>query len=88
MKAGPKAGVDPSSLVFASNASGSARFAAFCEEFIVVPKGRGARGPLRLRSWQTDLVGSVLDPDPKPRTAGWMLPRGQGNDVGCGSRAV
>lgn len=78
MKAGPKAGVDPSSLVIAPNASESARFAAFCEQFIVVPKGRGARGPLRLRPWQVDLVGSVLDPDPKPRTAGWMLPRGQG----------
>lgn len=33
---------------------------------------------MRLRPWQVELVGSVLDPDPRPRTAGWMLPRGQG----------
>ena len=43
-----------------------------------VPKGTGARTPLRLRDWQRDLVASVLDADPQPRTAGWMLPRGQG----------
>ena len=44
-----------------------------------VPKGKGALGPLRLRPWQVDLVGSVLGPPPPPpRSAGWMLPRGQG----------
>jgi phage terminase large subunit-like protein len=36
---------------------------------------------LRLRPWQLDLVGSVLDADPQPRTAGWMLPRGQGKST-------
>ncbi|GAA4294675.1 hypothetical protein GCM10023161_44390 [Mycobacterium paraffinicum] len=43
-----------------------------------MPKGTGARTPMRLRDWQQDLVGSVLDADPQPRTAAWMLPRGQG----------
>ncbi|ETZ44222.1 phage Terminase family protein [Mycobacterium avium MAV_061107_1842] len=43
-----------------------------------VPKGTGARSPLKLRPWQRDLVGSVLDAIPQPRTAGWMLPRGSG----------
>ncbi|WP_041180168.1 terminase large subunit domain-containing protein [Mycobacterium canetti] len=78
MKAGPKASVDPSPLPWRPRSVGSARFGRFCERYIVVPKGTGARSPLRLRSWQRDLVGSVLDSDPQPRTAGWMLPRGQG----------
>jgi phage terminase large subunit-like protein len=33
---------------------------------------------LKLRGWQLDLVGSVLDAEPRPRTAGRMLPRGRG----------
>ncbi|CAN5754340.1 hypothetical protein BH09ACT7_BH09ACT7_32430 [soil metagenome] len=78
MKAGPKAAVDPSPLPWQPRSVGSARFAKFCERFVKVPKGTGALTPLRLRDWQRDLVGSVLDADPQPRTAGWMLPRGQG----------
>lgn len=46
-----------------------------------MPSGAGALGPLRLRAWQIELVGSVLDADPQPRMAGWMLPRGQGKSV-------
>ena len=78
MKAGPKASVDPSGLPWRPRSVGSARFARFCDRYVKVPKGTGARSPLRLRPWQRDLVGSVLDTDPQPRTAGWMLPRGQG----------
>ena len=78
MKAGPKAAVDDSALPFRPRSSGAARFAAFCEKFIRVPKGTDALSPLRLRPWQLELVGSVLDAETQPRTAGWMLPRGQG----------
>jgi phage terminase large subunit-like protein len=78
VKAGPKASVDPSPLSWRPRSAGSARFASFCRKFVQVPKGTGARTPLKLRAWQRDLVGSVLDSDPQPRTAGWMLPRGQG----------
>ena len=78
MKAGPKARVDESALPFRPRVTGAARFGKFCEKFIRVPKGKGAGSPLRLRQWQLDLVGSVLDSDPWPTTAGWMLPRGQG----------
>ncbi|OBG87447.1 terminase [Mycobacterium sp. E802] len=78
MRAGPKRAVDDSVLPFRPRSNGSARFAAFCEKFIRVPKGTGAGKPLRLRPWQRDLVGSVLDADPQPRIAGWCLPRGQG----------
>uniref|UniRef100_A0A5Q5BL73 Phage Terminase n=2 Tax=unclassified Mycobacterium TaxID=2642494 RepID=A0A5Q5BL73_MYCSS len=81
MRAGPKASVDPSPLPWRPQSTGSARFAKFCEKFIRVPKGTGARTPLRLREWQQELAGSVLDADPRPRTAGWMLPRGQGKST-------
>lgn len=81
MKAGPKAAVDPSPLPFVSDAVGAARFAEFCEQFIVTPKGTGAREPMLLRPWQVELVGSILDPAPRPRLAGWMLPRGQGKST-------
>lgn len=78
MKAGPKAAVDDSALPWQPGSTGSARFEEFCRRFVKVPKGTGALSPLTLRDWQLDLVGSVLDADPRPRTAGWMLPRGQG----------
>jgi phage terminase large subunit-like protein len=81
MKAGPKAAVDADPLPLRTDATGAARFAAFCEQFLRVPKGTGALGPLRLRPWQVDLVASVLDADPRPRTAGWCLPRGQGKST-------
>ncbi|WBP93865.1 terminase large subunit [Mycolicibacterium neoaurum] len=78
MKAGPKAAVDPAPLPWRPRSTGSARFAAFCLKFIKVPSGTGALKPLKLRPWQIDLVGSVLNAPVQPRTAGWMLPRGQG----------
>jgi phage terminase large subunit-like protein len=81
VKAGPKAAVDTRVLPFRPRSAGSARFAKFCERFIRVPKGTGALSPMRLRPWQIELVGSVLDADPAPRTAGWMMPRGQGKST-------
>jgi phage terminase large subunit-like protein len=78
MRAGPKAAVDDSRLPFRSPKAGAERFAGFCREYIVVPKGHGARRRLRLRPWQVELVASVLDATPRPRLAGWMLPRGAG----------
>lgn len=81
MKAGPKAAVDGSALPFRSRLTGAARFAKFCERFIVTPKGTGARKRMQLRPWQVELVGSVLDRTPRPRTAGWMMPRGQGKST-------
>ena len=79
MRAGPKAAVDDSVLPFRARTTvESERFGRFCAKYIRVPKGTGARTPLRLRNWQLDLAGSVLDAEPQPRTAGWMLPHGQG----------
>lgn len=88
MKAGPKAAVDGSVLPFSSRAKGAKRFAAFCKTYVVVPKGKGALKPLRLRSWQIELVGTVLDPYPPPSLAGWMLPRGQGKSALVAARGL
>ena len=81
LRAGPKAAVDRSPLSFRSGLRGARRFAAYCGTYVVVPKGTGARRPLYLRPWQVELVGTVLDPDPPPSLAGWMLPRGQGKSA-------
>jgi phage terminase large subunit-like protein len=81
MPPGPKPAADASPLPFSSHVSGAARFAAFCQQFISVPKGAGALSPLRLREWQISLVSSVLDADVQPRIAGWTLPRGQGKST-------
>ena len=36
---------------------------------------------MKLRPWQVDLVASVFDAEVRPRTAGWMMPRGQGKST-------
>lgn len=89
MRAGPKAAVDPAPLDFDSpSAVPSERFEAFCEQFVVTPKGTGARTPMLLRPWQVELVAAVYDPAPRPRTAGLMLPRGQGKSTLIAALAV
>lgn len=54
----------------------SERFVKFCEKFLRVPKGTGAKSVFRPREWQMDIVRDVLDSG--ARTVGLMLPRGQG----------
>lgn len=54
----------------------SERFAAFAKRFLRVPKGTGAKGPLKLQPFQTDMTCDVLDSG--ARTVAFMLPRGQG----------
>lgn len=48
----------------------------FCEKFLKVPRGKGARGPLRLRPWQVDLAETLYADE--TATAVWVLPRGNG----------
>ena len=50
----------------------------FALDHVRVPRGHGVRKPFRLRPWQRELVALTWDAKPKPRLAGWMLPRGQG----------
>jgi hypothetical protein len=56
VKAGPKAAVDGSPLPLAIRRHRSAAVARFARDYIVVPRGHGARKPLRLRPWQRELV--------------------------------
>ena len=80
--------LDSTRLPFRSTKSGTARFAAWVERFIRVPKGTGAGKPMKLRDWQLDLVGSVMDAETQPRIAGWCLPRGQGKSTLCAVYAL
>ncbi|MGX1768815.1 terminase TerL endonuclease subunit [Dietzia sp. NPDC055343] len=58
---------------------GSDQFVEFCRRFLVTPKGAGAKKPIRVRDWQKDLVGTLLDDD-RPLVV-WCLPRGQGKST-------
>lgn len=80
-KAGPKAAVEATPLPYRPRGTKAEQFEKFCTKYIRVPSGTGAGKPLRLRQWQRDLVASVFDATPQPRTAGWMLPRGQGKST-------
>lgn len=80
MKAGPKGAVSEEPLDWHPRSKGAQQFRLFCERYITVPKGVGARGPMKLRPWQVELAGSLLD-DPRPNLALWSLPRGQGKST-------
>lgn len=80
-KAGPKAAVEAGPLPYNPRGTESEKFEKFCAKYIRVPSGTGAGKAFRLRPWQRDLVASVFDASPRPRTAGWMLPRGQGKST-------
>ena len=82
MTAGPKTGASFKPLVERDLAGlrGAARVAGWVEKFVVVPKGVGAKGSLKLRLWQVDLISQCFD-DPRPRIAMWSLPRGQGKST-------
>lgn len=73
--------VDDSPLPWRPRGSQSERFRQFCKKFLRVPKGQDAGKPVILRDWQLELVGSVLDAQPRPRLAGWMIGRGNGKST-------
>src|SRR5215204_116870 len=78
MKAGPKSAVDDSPLPLRGSRRRELAVSRFATDYVRVPRGHGARKPLRLRPWQRSLIASTWDRRPRPRLAGWMLPRGQG----------
>src|SRR5215203_6857430 len=78
MKAGPKSAVDDSPLPLRGSRRRELAVSRFATDYIRVPRGHGARKPLRLRPWQRALIAATWDQRPRPRLAGWMLPRGQG----------
>lgn len=70
--------VDDSPLPWRPRGSQSERFRQFCRKFLRVPKGQDRGQPVIVRDWQLELVASVMDADPQPRLAGWMIGRGNG----------
>jgi Phage Terminase len=78
VKAGPKSAVDGSPLPLRGSRRRELAVSRFATDYVRVPRGHGARKPLRLRPWQRALIAATWDAKPRPRLAGWMLPRGQG----------
>jgi phage terminase large subunit-like protein len=78
VKAGPKSAVDDSPLPLRGSRRRELAVARFALDYVRVPRGHGVRKPLRLRPWQRALIAPTWDQKPRPRLAGWMLPRGQG----------
>lgn len=82
MRAGPKRDPENSEPI-KIKAKGSRQFELFAQRYVRVPRGRGVGKPLKIRPWQRELVASIWDADPRPRIAGWMLPRGNGKTTLC-----
>jgi phage terminase large subunit-like protein len=59
---------------------GGSRVIAFCERWITVPKGTGARRRLKLRPWQGAIVRGLFD-EPRPRQGLVSIPRGNGKST-------
>jgi phage terminase large subunit-like protein len=80
VKPGPKGNLDapPLDLRRLPKARG-ARCIAFCERYITVPKGTGAKHRLRLREWQRSIVRGVLEPH--VRQALVAIPAGNGKST-------
>src|SRR5438034_2000538 len=78
MRPGPKAHIDGSALPLRGSKRRELAVARFALDYVRVPRGHGVRKPLRLRPWQRSLIAATWDVKPRPRLAGWMLPRGQG----------
>lgn len=78
MRAGPKQEVTAPPLDLSGlPAGGSERLVTFVEEFLRVPKGKGALGPVRLCDWQKTLIAGMYD-EPRPRQGLVSIPRGNG----------
>lgn len=87
-RAGPKPAADLSPLPgWEPDAEGAARFALFCQRYVLVPKGTGAKDPFVLRPWQVRLVSSLLDSG-EVALALWVLARGQGKSTLTAALAV
>jgi phage terminase large subunit-like protein len=78
MRAGPKPAVDGSPLPLRGSRRRELAVSRFATDYVRVPRGHGVRRPLRVRPWQRELIAATWDQRPRPRLAGWMLPRGQG----------
>lgn len=77
MKAGPKAAVTAAPLDLSGlGRKRRTRAVRFIEQYLLVPKGEGARSPVRLRPWQREIVRDVLADGVRQGLV--SLPRGNG----------
>lgn len=79
MKAGPKGQAELSPLPWKPTSTGADQFRLFCEKFLLVPRGKGTRKPMRLRPWQIDMCRGFFNE--QTTMAVWVLPRGQGKSA-------
>jgi phage terminase large subunit-like protein len=78
MRPGPKAQLSAAELDLRRlPKAGGARVIAFIERFVRLPKGKGARQPMKLRPWQKEIIRGLFD-RPRPRQALVSLSRGNG----------
>ncbi len=83
MRAGPKREITAKALDLSRlPKAGGARVIAFIERFIRVPKGKGAKLPMKLRPWQQAIIHGLFD-EPRPRQGLVSLPRGNGKTTLC-----
>jgi phage terminase large subunit-like protein len=80
VRAGPKREITAGPLDLSSlPRSGAARVDAFAREYLTVTRGKGAKGPFRLRGWQTAILRRLLPASGRrPRQALLSMPRGNG----------
>lgn len=74
--AGPKARADMSQIYWETHDRGSESLAWFAEEYLTVPRGMGAGGPMMLRPWQKKMAATLYDD--QTSLAVWVIPRGNG----------
>jgi phage terminase large subunit-like protein len=76
MRAGPKSEITAGPLdLSALPPSGARRVDAFARDYLRVTRGKGVKGPFRLRPWQKTIVGRLLPTKgPRPRQALLSLP--------------
>lgn len=67
--------------------SGPERVIRWINRFGVVPHGKGAHKPFKLRPWQADLIRAIYG-DPRPRSALVSIPRGNGKSALAAALAV
>jgi phage terminase large subunit-like protein len=80
VRAGPKPEITAGPLdLSALPRSGARRVDAFAREYLTVTRGKGAKGPFRLRGWQSAILRRLLPASgPRPRQALLSMPRGNG----------
>lgn len=76
VKAGPKAQAENAPLPWRDDLHGAESLDYFVSRWLMVPRGMGAGGSMRLRTWQKSMAATLYEA--RTHIAVWVLPRGQG----------